>query len=329
MLLPKKSLYVGVECVPVVSVIIPVYKVEKYLKRCLDSVLAQTFCEWEAICVDDGSPDNCGLIIDQYAKYDYRFKTIHQNNQGLSQARNNGKKIAAGEYIYFLDSDDALHPQALEFAIRAIKDNNADLVCFNYEDSNGTDYSPISYNYNNVKYKVTSNPVFQGASKSGYGISFNVWNKLFSRELVSDINFIPDIHFEDYPFTYAVLAKRPNTVILRSSLYYYTQRNDNISRSADTAKRIQDYAAGIEYIYQIYKNPDLKKELAFIKRNFIPVILKHQLGRCRRASAENQPAMWSIFAQELVDLHKKGLLSWRGHKLTRYLLYKKLIRGAK
>ena len=314
---------------PKVSIIIPCYKVEKYLKRCLDSVLAQTFCEWEAICVDDGSPDNCGKIIDEYAKYDYRFKALHQNNQGLSQARNNGKKIATGEYIYFLDSDDALHPQALEFAVKAIETNYADLVCFSHEDSNGIDYIPITYNYDTIKCKITNNPVFLGAGKTGYRISFNVWSKLFRRELISDIEFIPNIHFEDYPFTYAVLAKRPKTVILKAALYFYTQRNDNISRSTDTAKRIQDYATGIEYVYQIYKNPDLKKELSFIKRDFLPIILKHQLGRCKRATPENQPAMWETFSKELVDLNNKGLLPWRGHKLTRYLTYKKLIKGAK
>lgn len=313
---------------PAVSIIIPVYKVEKYLSRCLDSVLAQTFGDWEAICVDDGSPDTCGQILDSYAVRDPRFKPLHQTNQSLSQARNNGIDAAKGEYIYFLDSDDALHPQALEFALKALKDNNASLVCFGYEDSDGTSFAPINYDYNSLKFKVTENPLFQGADKAGYGITFNVWNKLFSRDLISDIRFIPNIHFEDYPFTYAVLAKRPKTIILKASLYFYTQRNDNISRSTDTAKRIQDYATGIEYVYQIYKNPDLQKELAFIKRNFIPVILKHQLGRCRRAAAENQPAMWSMFTQELIDLNNKGLLSWRGHKFTRYLFYKKLIRGA-
>lgn len=313
---------------PKVSIIIPCYKVEKYLKRCLDSILVQTFKDWEAICVDDGSPDDCGQILDEYAKYDYRFKALHQNNQGLSQARNNGKKIATGEYIYFLDSDDALHPQALEFAVKAMETNHADLVCFSHEDSNGIDYIPIMYNYNNIKCKITNNPVFLGTGKTGYRISFNVWSKLFRRELISGIEFIPNIHFEDYPFTYAVLAKRPKTVILKAALYFYTQRNDNISRSTDTAKRIQDYATGIEYVYQIYKNPDLKKELSFIKRDFLPIILKHQLGRCKRAAPENQPAMWKAFSKELVDLNNKGLLSWRGHKLTRYLAYKKLIRGA-
>lgn len=115
---------------PKVSIIIPCYKVEKYLKRCLDSVLSQTFCQWEAICVDDGSPDECGAILDQYAKCDYRIKVIHQENQGLSMARNNGKKLATGDYIYFLDSDDAMHPQLLEVAYGLAQKHNADLVNF-------------------------------------------------------------------------------------------------------------------------------------------------------------------------------------------------------
>ena len=97
-----------------ISIIIPIYKVEKYLQSCLDSVLAQTFKDWEAICVNDGSPDNSGKILTEYAKKDPRIKIITQNNQGPSVARNNGLKQANGKYIFFLDSDDFIHPQLLE-----------------------------------------------------------------------------------------------------------------------------------------------------------------------------------------------------------------------
>ena len=99
---------------PKISIIIPVYKVEEYLPACLDSVLAQTFTDWEAICVNDGSPDNCGAILAEYAQKDSRIKVISQENQGVSVARNKALENAQGEYISFLDSDDELAPTFLQ-----------------------------------------------------------------------------------------------------------------------------------------------------------------------------------------------------------------------
>lgn len=103
---------------PLISVIIPVYKVEKFLHRCVDSVINQTYKNLEIILIDDGSPDNCGNICDEYAKKDTRIKVIHQENQGLSGARNSGLNIAKGEYIYFIDSDDYIKKNTLENMIK-------------------------------------------------------------------------------------------------------------------------------------------------------------------------------------------------------------------
>lgn len=145
---------------PEISIIIPCYKVEKYLRRCLDSVLAQTFQDWEAICVDDGSPDEYGNILDEYASRDGRIKVIHQENQGLSMARNNGKKLAMGDYIYFLDSDDAMHPQLLEVAYGLAQKHNADLVNFECYNSDKEEFKNKNIDVNKVKTKVTNNPMF-------------------------------------------------------------------------------------------------------------------------------------------------------------------------
>lgn len=98
---------------PQVSIIVPVYKVEPYIRRCLDSIVAQTFTDWECILVDDGSPDKCGVICDEYAAKDSRFKVIHQENQGVTRARANGTAVARGEWITFVDSDDTLPEKAL------------------------------------------------------------------------------------------------------------------------------------------------------------------------------------------------------------------------
>lgn len=311
---------------PKISVIIPCYKVEKYLKRCLDSVISQTFNNWEAICIDDGSPDNCGKILDEYVKNDSRFKVIHQENQGLSVARNNGKKLATGDYIYFLDSDDSIHPQLFEIAYNLSQKYNAELVCFNYYEENKEELKTNKINPSKLKTKVSTNPIFLGTRKEKYSIQYNVWTKLYKKELLDGIDFIPKIHFEDFPHTYAVLAKKPKTVVTPTKLYFYTYNGESISNLKGNPQQIKDYHIGINSIYEIYKSPELKKELAFIKHNFIPNILKHQLGRCNRSDAANKPLMFAEFTKELVDLNTKGLISWRGHKLSRYLTYKKLIK---
>ena len=118
---------------PKISIIIPMYGVEKYLRRCLDSVLNQTFTDWQAICVDDGSPDKSGEIAEEYAERDERFIVLHKENGGLSDARNYGMPHATGEYIMYLDSDDFIHPQTMEIAWNLAQRNNSDIVSFTYD----------------------------------------------------------------------------------------------------------------------------------------------------------------------------------------------------
>ena len=117
---------------PAISVIIPIYNVEKYLRRCLDSVLNQTFSDWQAICVNDGSPDNSAAILSEYAAKDSRFKIVNKENGGLSDARNAGMQHATGDYILYLDSDDFIHPQTMEIAYYLAQRDGADIVSFTY-----------------------------------------------------------------------------------------------------------------------------------------------------------------------------------------------------
>ena len=118
---------------PLISVIVPVYNVEKYLPMCLNSILAQTFKDFEVVCVDDGSTDNGLAILQEYAQKDKRIKVIHQENQGLVGARNSGVRVARGEYLYFVDSDDRIHPQLLEICLDLSQKEKADWVCFQME----------------------------------------------------------------------------------------------------------------------------------------------------------------------------------------------------
>ena len=309
-----------------VSIIIPIFNVEKYLSRCLDSVLLQTFSDFEVICVNDGSPDNCATILANYAKKDARIKIITQSNQGLSMARNNGLKQAIGEYIYILDSDDAIEPQLLEITVSLAEKYKASIVTFCFKRSYEMDFLPTFFDINKIKPKIIANPLFQGC-RGKNRISFSACNKLYKKEILDGISFIPNIHFEDYPHTYAILAKKPKTVMINLPLYLYSINNESISNHKLTPKQIKDYHQGLSYIYDIYKNPNLKKELKFLKKNLMPNLLKQQLYRCQKADEKMQPFMWQAFAEELKDLNNKGLITWRGHNLFRYLKYKKIIKG--
>ena len=116
---------------PKISIIIPIYKAEEFLPQCLESILLQTFENWECILVDDGSPDNCGFICDEYAIKDSRFRVVHKNNGGVSSARNAAIKEAKGEWLYFVDSDDTLYPRALS-VLDSLIENNVDAVMAGY-----------------------------------------------------------------------------------------------------------------------------------------------------------------------------------------------------
>lgn len=306
---------------PKISVIIPIYNVEKYLKRCLDSLLEQTFTDFEAICVNDGSADKSLHILKEYAKKDTRIKIVTQSNQGLSMARNNGLKIAQGNYIYFLDSDDAIHPQLLQIAHTFAIKHNADMVCFGYKKSDGIKYAPQNINIEKLQYKITDKPLNLALSNSKFRIPFNVWTKFYKKEILNDINFIKGILYEDYPHTYAILAKSPKTVLIDAQLYFYTLNKNSISHQKITVKQIESFNKGVEFVINEYKNkPELKK----IKHGLLPKLLKHQLKRCKKAPKEIKEQMYKIFSSELKNLFSKNLVSVFGCGFLRYLTYKKI-----
>ncbi len=307
---------------PRVSVIIPVYNVEKYLNRCLDSVLFQRFQDIEIICINDGSTDDSGAILKAYAKEDKRVTVICGENRGLSAARNIGLAQAVGETIFFLDADDAIHPDCLDILWTVLNDSGADMVHCQFEKSDGLSRRYQDIETDKIKYRLISSYCFSGKKNMG----FNVWSNLYKRSLLEGIQFIDGIHFEDVPFLLSVLARHPKIATVDEKLYFYTINENSISHKRANPKQIKDYHTGLQHIYHVYSQADLSMELNRLKRTFIPVILKQQLGRCQKSEKKIRPDMFKAFATELKDLEQKGLLGWRGHKLTRYLTYRRLIK---
>lgn len=208
-----------------ISVIIPVYNVEKYLKQCIYSIINQTYSNLEIILVDDGSPDNCGVICDEFALKDKRIKVIHQENRGLSGARNSGIDAAKGEYICFVDSDDFVGQDYCKILYELLKDTNYDFsVCGVCRFNDGED--PI-ITVKNRESTVWENKQFlrqQLDKKSEFGI----WNKLYRRNLFNKIRFANGRLNEDVIWSGDLAINTKNCIETKAQQYFYRQRKDGI-----------------------------------------------------------------------------------------------------
>jgi len=263
---------------PKISIIIPMWGVEKYLRRCLDSVQNQTFKEWQAICVDDGSPDKSGEIAEEYAARDKRFVVVHKENGGLSDARNAGLPYADGDYIMYLDSDDFIHPQTMEIAYKAIKENKSDIASFSYDrfyrpqlmvrhvlrmDTDNVVPMGIKKRYNVDKLKTkTVDDVFELATERTHNKNnpnrkwlikhCQVWKNIYKKSLIKDTPFIKGILFEDFPWWSAVMLKQPRVTVVPLPLYYYIPNFGGIVLSAKQLKIMKSLCAGIKSAFELY-----------------------------------------------------------------------------
>ena len=205
----------------VISIIVPVYKVEKYLKRCVDSILEQTFRDFELILVDDGSPDQCGRICETYAEKDGRIIALHRENGGLSAARNTGLDWmfanSESSYVTFIDSDDWIHPQYLETLLGTIEKNNAGVNQVNTIDK--LDRFPAEV---------------MGAEDFFLNHEWNfnyAWGKLYRREYFRHVRYPEGKNFEDTFTTYKVLFAGKTVAFIDFPLYYYFYNIEGISHS--------------------------------------------------------------------------------------------------
>ncbi|MGN0550986.1 MAG: glycosyltransferase family 2 protein [Acutalibacteraceae bacterium] len=213
-----------------ISVIVPIYKVEKYLKRCVDSILNQTYKNLEIILVDDGSPDNCPRMCDEYAEKDDRIKVIHKENGGLSDARNKGIDIANGEYLAFIDSDDFVSEDYIEKLYDAILKGDADLsMCsFIYVDEQGAILSDKRNHNPMVDTVLCAKEVLEYFYRENGWYYVVAWNKLYKKELFNDVRFpYGKVHEDQYVFHH-IISKCSRVSVISSRLVYYSQRQDSI-----------------------------------------------------------------------------------------------------
>lgn len=240
---------------PLISVIVPVYNVDRYLNRCIDSIVNQTYENLEIILVDDGSPDQCPQICDAWAKKDSRIVVIHKENGGLSDARNAGLNIARGEYIAFVDSDDWVSLKYIEYMIQYIIEYDCDIVECEYiltskkckEDLNESALISIHEVEDAMKLHLEDKMYKQV-----------VWNKLYKRELIN-VLFEKGKYHEDVFWTYQIIEKCTKVCHIDIPLYFYFQREDSIIGNKYSIKRLDEIEA-FEQRYKFIENyfPKLK-----------------------------------------------------------------------
>lgn len=215
---------------PLVSVIVPVYKVEKYLARCLDSLCGQSLQDIEFILIDDASPDNCGKICEEYAAKDVRFKVIHHaENRGLSKARNTGIKRAIAEFIMFVDSDDCVHKDFCKLAYECAVQNASDLVLFKRKLLKPSE-TFVFYDDSKECLPAVSQTQIE-ALELTYGGSVGpmAWNKLYRKHLFSDISYPSGMLYEDIGTTYKIILKADSIYYLDKILYYNFLREGSLT----------------------------------------------------------------------------------------------------
>lgn len=274
-----------------VSVIIPVYKVEKFLARCVESVFSQTYINIEIILVDDGSPDQCGQMCETFASRDNRVKVLHKSNGGLSSARNAGLDIAKGDYISFVDSDDFIHPQMIEWMVQQLEQSDSDLVssgllrflnerpkeapvdCVHFTELGQEDFIEHLYPDNFGKISVTA------------------CGKLYRKQLFSGLRYPEGIIHEDLQIYMKILQKCKRISVADHELYYYYYNPNSIMQSNYLAyDRFGEFTVREQYI-SFFQTRGLQEQallaandyLTFFMRNYFAVVLRYPQRRAALA----------------------------------------------
>lgn len=265
-----------------ISVIIPVYKVEEYLDECVASVIAQTYSNLEIILVDDGSPDNCPQMCDVWAERDNRIKVIHKKNGGLSNARNVGIDAASGKYIAFVDSDDYIKPEMMEKLLTELMRTDADIVSCGIQNVGEKTGSWAGQNFVGTSEEIL-NKLYHETTYSAA-----VWNKLYCRHCWRELRFPEGKLCEDTFTTYQLVHNARRIAMISDALYCYRIRPESIMTSSFSLKRMDEEEAWrSNYQFAEKHYPRLRKaafDFYLLKVN----ILMHAIPADERSRYEEQ-----------------------------------------
>lgn len=293
---------------PLVTVIIPVYKVEKFLPDCVESVINQTYKNLEIILVDDGSPDACGSMCDNYAQIDQRIQVIHKDNGGLSDARNAGIKIASGTYLSFIDSDDFVFPEMISSFVDFAQKYNADIVSARYLRCDCTDH----YNDFDFVQDIPHAKVISGSNNAMEAfLSFDdigtvAWSKLYRYELFNNIRYPFGKYHEDVFTTYKLVDQCKTIVILNIPLYVYRKNDMSITSEPFSYKKFDMVQGKIEqakFIQQKYPYLLIEANKDIIYACNQCLILLSQTQKKYRDVEEKLQSLYRLYWRDYMKSH--------------------------
>ena len=265
---------------PEISIIVPVYNVEKYLKRCIDSILNQSFTNFELILVDDGSTDNSGKIIDEYAIKDERIKVIHKENGGQGSARNRGLDIAKGNYIGFVDSDDWIHKDMYKCMYQIINEDSTDIVQVGH--NTVEEYTKDKRcNINDLNIICIDNIIEKFTDCNSFEILPLIFpvNKLYRRELWKNLRFPEGKFAEDLRIIYKIYDITTKYKIIDYNFYNYYMSPNSSTRGEFNIKKLEDLEAW-EEMFQFFKNKYSDIDISNLKAVFCRRLLRYYFLTC-------------------------------------------------
>jgi glycosyltransferase involved in cell wall biosynthesis len=290
---------------PLVSVIVPIYNVEFYLRECLDSIINQTYTNLEVILIDDGSTDGCSLICDDYAIKDTRIKVNHKNNSGVSAARNDGLKLASGEWVMFVDGDDFLPKASVKTLVEVALNHQAD--CISGKFFAGTNASDlIMQDDEEVAILELDNTTAITNLLYQRQIANAPFAKMYRRSAVDNIRFAPDIAFaEDLYFNYLALKKVNRTAIVDRIVYFYRQREGSAINAAFSKARM----GGIDATESILKDTEQNNNdviMSAKNRIFMEGIFVGMMLQNNRKYVNDYKRCLSIVKKYRIDVVRDG-----------------------
>lgn len=283
-----------------ISVIIPVYNAQKHLAYCLDSLLLQTYQNWEAVCIDDGSTDASAEILQHFAAADKRIRVISQHNSGVSAARNKGLEAAQGELIAFIDADDMMHPQNLEILSQTLYESGAQLVCAPSLTIKA-DEQPEMPAYTGYTATQPSSPLIYFLTKKNC-FDFNVWGKLYRRDFIGHLRFCSGLYYEDMLFNSQLAGRLQKLAVINVPLSFYRLSQGSIMRSDFTEKKLMSYDFILRQIHQMW---GLRSDIC---SNYYQFIIMPTLGMIFRGYRRIKPLRPKI-SMVLRTLQQDGIIS--------------------
>lgn len=309
---------------PKISVIVPIYNTEEYLCRCLDSVLKQTMTDFELLCVVDGASDACVNVLKKYAALDNRIKLIRQRHLGVSAARNKGIESAQGNYLFFLDADDYIHPQTLSLLYKIAEKYEADMVVAGMEKV----YPEMkvvcaTIDENQVGATVFANPFVTFLKDRRLRSSSNA--RLYARPIIEEVRFVEGIRYEDVPFNVEVMYNARKAAFVNENIYYYFQHAESFMHQPFVDKNVDDYVTAINKVYEFCKT-HCPEKISEVRRYVLNLRVKMMINQAVRKQKDRtiQKELFIKIKQVVMELYSKGVISYKGlgikHKIRLWLL---------